>query len=133
MRKRRFGSDQIVHALDEGAIKRFLASQAPEDWSKAVRLLRACTVVLWEGAERRGKEEKEPRLRVDEYWLREMLKHQAADYGKKAGREASTVLRDRVQEVFAQGGRASWRKNGTSSATAPLRKADFSWSLISPT
>jgi hypothetical protein len=104
----RFGSDQIVHALDEGALRRFLASQAPEDWSKAVQLLRACTVVLWEGAEHRGKGEKEPRLRVDEYSMKELLKHHAAGFGKKVGREASTVLRDRVRDVFSQGGRASW-------------------------
>jgi len=104
----RFDHSTIVVALDEGPLKRFLASDCSEDWAKATRLLGHCLAVRWHVEERRGINEEEPVPVVDPYWLERLIGHHASDLGRKSRGDAAAVLRDVVREVFSRGGRASW-------------------------
>jgi hypothetical protein len=98
----RFDRGMVAHALDEGAIKRLLASDVPEDWNKAIGLLRHCLGIRWEA------EGQEPLMLVDPHWLKELVKHHARDFGKRAGMESATMFRDGLREIFTRGGRATW-------------------------
>jgi hypothetical protein len=89
----------IAHALDKGALSRFLGSADPQDWKKAVRVLYHVTAITWQkvGDER----EPAPRSIVDDFWLGELLKHHAKHIGGKAGGDAAEVMIARVREVFS--------------------------------
>jgi len=88
----------IAHALDKGALARFLDSVDPQDWKKAARVLHHVTAITWHksGAER----EPSPSSVVDDFWLGELLKHHAEQLGMKADGEAAKVMIERVRQVF---------------------------------
>ena len=103
----RFDRSLVVHALDEGVLGRFLDSEEPAAWMKAVELVGYCTAVRWEPTQYSSDGE-EPRGVVDEYWLKELIDHHASSLGKRAGRPAAELFARRVRDVFGQGGRAKW-------------------------
>jgi hypothetical protein len=104
----RFDSDTVAHALDAGPIKRFLASEDKQNWNKAAEIVRHCLAFRWEAQKARALNEEEPVTLVDAYWLKELINNHAADLGKKVGKEAATIFRDAVAQLFGKGRRASW-------------------------
>ena len=97
----------VVHALDEGALGRFLASTDSAAWRKAVQLVRYCTAIRWKPMNV-DPDREEPVTVADEYFLEEIISHHASFLGMKVGAEAAKLFAERVREVFGRGGRAQW-------------------------
>ena len=99
------------HALASGALRKFLASDDPGDWAKACRVLYHCTAVVFvnEGS---GTEKTttEAQTVLEDYWLKELVNATAAEFGRKAGKDAADIFLARVNDVFARamGGRDTW-------------------------
>jgi hypothetical protein len=106
--KTKFNRGMVAHALDAGAFKRFLESADPKDWAKAVKLLHYCTEIQWDTEKGREEDDKQAVSIVDDYWLKELIKHHAVQFGKRAPSQAAAVFEQRIREVFGQGGRAKW-------------------------
>lgn len=100
----------VGHALDTGALRRFLASESSADWNKACLILRYCTAIRWIDERELGENRKKPVTLVDDYWLKDLIDHHAKTLGAKAGRVASDIFLERIREVFHEGNRdhASW-------------------------
>jgi hypothetical protein len=94
----KFDHGLVGHALDDGPLSVFLASSSPEDWQKAVEILRHCTAIRWRS--KRGEAEKEAVTAVDDYWLKLLINRHAKSFGAKIGRQAAQVMLERVREVF---------------------------------
>jgi hypothetical protein len=107
----RFDRWMAGHALASGALRNFLASDDPGDWAKACRVLYHCTAVVFvdkgSGTERTTTE---AQTVLEDYWLRELINATAAEFGKKAGKDAADIFLARVTDVFAHamGGRDTW-------------------------
>lgn len=93
----RFSRLHVAHALDEGVIGNFLASDVSEDWAKAVGIVRHCTAVQWIDA---YGDRKKPIPVVDEHSLSRLLSRHACDLGRKAPSESVALLEERIREVF---------------------------------
>ena len=106
----KFDRGMVGHALDNGVLRRCLASESPDDWSKACLILRYCTAIRWIDEHELGENRKKPVTVVDDYWLKQLIEHHASALGAKAGQVASDIFRDRIREVFHEGNRdhASW-------------------------
>lgn len=101
--------DMVANALDEGALKRFLHSDHPEDWKKAVQLLDYCTAVRWIPKKRpSGLDDEEPETVVDGHWLKELVNNHSLQFGRRIGFGAAKVLEGRVRDLFGRGGRGEW-------------------------
>ena len=92
----------VGHALDRGVIRSLLASDSPDDWQKACIILRHCTVIVWVDKKELGKDRKKPVSVIEDYWLKELIKHHASMFGIKAGREAAQIFCGRIREVFGK-------------------------------
>ena len=103
----KFDDSMVAHALDEGALQRFLASGDSINWHKAVQLVAYCTAIQWEPT-RHSSDTEEPVTIVKAYWLKELINHHASSLGNKIGAEAAKLFAERVDEVFGCGGRAKW-------------------------
>lgn len=99
----RFERMLVGKALDDGALRRFLASLAPEDWNKAVLVLRHCTAIEWRDAKELGAGQRKPRMAVDDFWVKQLIANHAPTFGKKVGEKAAEVFLERVREVFGTG------------------------------
>ena len=80
----RFDRSLVVHSLDGGVLKRFLDSEEPAAWEKAVQVIGYCTAVRWQSTQYSSDDE-QPRGIVDEYWLKELIDHHAPSLGRKIG------------------------------------------------
>ena len=87
----------VVHALDEGAIGNFLASDVSEDWIKAVGIVRHCTAVRWVAV---YGDIRKPAPVVDDLSLSRLLDRHASDLAHKVPSESAALLEERIQEVF---------------------------------
>lgn len=103
----RFDRMMVASALSEGVLRRCLASNDPADWDKAIQLLPHCLAIVWQPERARGMDEEEPVTIVDPYWLKKLIGQYAEEFGKKAGAAAATIFRERVQELYSKGSRAS--------------------------
>lgn len=92
----------VAHELDIGALRRLLYSNSADDWQKASMILRYCTAIAWVEEKDLGGGRKKPIPVVEDYWLRELIKHHAPTFGIKAGRQASQVFYERIHEVFGE-------------------------------
>lgn len=107
----RFHNSMAGHALASGALRKFLASDAHGDWAKACRVLHHCTAVVFvnedSGAE---KTVIEAQTMLEDYWLKEFINATAAEFGRKAGKDAADIFLIRATDVFAHamGGRNTW-------------------------
>ena len=74
----------VGHALTNGALRNFLASDDPGDWAKACRLLFHCTALEFVN-ERSGTETimSEAQTVLDDYWLKELINATAAEFGRR--------------------------------------------------
>jgi len=107
----RFDRWMAGHALANGALSKFLASDDRGDWAKACRVLHHCTAVLFVGkGSRSGKTTTEAQTVFEDHWLKELINTTAAEFGRKAGEDAADIFLARVKEVFAHamGGRDTW-------------------------
>ena len=98
----KYDRGMVGHALDLGALRHLLASDSTDDWQKACIILSHCTAILWVEEKGLGKGRKKPVSVVEDYWLKELIKHHAGTFGVKAGREAAQIFRDRIREVFGE-------------------------------
>ncbi len=90
------------HALADGALRKFLASDNRDDLAKACRLLYHLTVVQFVRESPEAEQNRiEPRPVFEVYWLKELINATAADFGKKAGKDGADIFLDRVTTVFA--------------------------------
>ena len=103
----RFDRSLVVGALSEGALPRFLASDQPSDWEKAVQVVSYCTSIRWVPTQL-PKHPEEPFTAADEYWLTELIDRHASALGHRIGSAAARVLSESVGDVFGRGLRAKW-------------------------
>lgn len=96
----------VAHALSQGALRRFLASDSAEDWDKACHILNHCTAIHHLDEQEVGEGNRKKLVTVvDDYWLKELIQHSAEMLGIKAGKAASEIYIERIREVFDQDGR----------------------------
>jgi hypothetical protein len=95
----RFDRGLVCNALDEGVMHRFLCSERPEDWKKALRITFHCTAL------KPAADKDELHTVVDDYWLKKFIEHHAEILGKKVGPEAAELFYARLHEVFGKGTR----------------------------
>jgi hypothetical protein len=106
----RFDRGMVGHALDRGAMRRFLASESTDDWNKACTILRHCTAILWIEERELGENRKKPVAVVEDYRLKELIQHHAKELGNRVGKKAAEIFVERLRETFDQGRRnlPSW-------------------------
>lgn len=104
----RFERMLVGNALDEGALARLLASRAPEDWEKAVEVLKHCTAIEWLTGDGSVITERNPRMAVDDFWIKKLINNHSRRFGEKVGKKAAEVLRQRVRDVFGEGTRSKY-------------------------
>lgn len=103
----RFEHGMVAAALDQHALRAFLASPETADWKKAVQILRHCTQVRWE-TKQSGFDETKPVAVADDYCLNELIMHHADAFGRRIPAESAKVLEQGVRDVFNAGGRENW-------------------------
>jgi hypothetical protein len=104
----RFEKGTVGRAFDEGALRRFLASQSSEDWDKALVILRHCTAIRWVDTKELGEGGRKPVTAVEDYWLKELINHHSREFGLRVGRKAAELFLERVRDVFSSGDRAAY-------------------------
>lgn len=92
----RFDRGLVCNALDEGVMRRFLCSEHPEDWKKALRISFHCTAL------KLADDKDELHTVVDDYWLKKFIEHHAEILGQKVGAEAAEMFQARLHEVFGK-------------------------------
>lgn len=95
------GTLLVVRALDEGAMRKFVASDDPGDWDKAVRIMRHCTAVC--GIDECGGGKPVPV--VDEDSLCRLIDRHACDLGRRTPSKSAALFEERIGEVFGHVGR----------------------------
>jgi hypothetical protein len=97
----KFDRMMVGHVLTTGTLRKFLASDDPDDWIKAARTLNHCTAVEFIGG-KPGTDiiTAEPRTVVDDYWLKEVINSTSTAFGKKVRKDAADVFLTRLKEVF---------------------------------
>ncbi|HEY3489800.1 MAG TPA: hypothetical protein VGK27_06740 [Candidatus Deferrimicrobiaceae bacterium] len=96
----RFERGMVGHALDEGALHRFLASDSLDELVKAVEILRHVTAVRRVDARGPAEGEKIPETVVEDYWLKVLIAHHSNTLGSKVGKVSSEILLERIREVL---------------------------------
>ena len=106
----RFDKGMVAHALSQGPMARFLASENPDDWKKACLMLYHCTAVTWTEEPFLEDTHQNPIPVVDDYWLNDLLSAHSKSLGDRAPMDAVSILAGRVKEVFEGEGRKenSW-------------------------
>lgn len=98
----KYDRGMVGHSLDIGALRQLLASEAPDDWKKAVIILDHCTAILWAEEKDVSKGRKKPVAVIEDYWFKELIKHHADTFGAKTGREAAQIFRNRLSVIFGE-------------------------------
>jgi hypothetical protein len=89
----------VSDAIDQGLLPRLLASESPDDWEKAARLLWHMTAIVWRSDTDGG--EPKPITIVDDYWLQRVIDHHAKFIGERSGASAVRGMLERTKEVFS--------------------------------
>lgn len=88
----RFDRSMVGIALTEGALRKFLASDDRGDWAKACRALYHLTsIVFVNDGSVTEKSTSEAHTVFDDYWLKELIKTTAAEFGGKVGKDAADI------------------------------------------
>jgi hypothetical protein len=98
----RFDHGGVGHELDKGLMRRLLDSNFPENWRKASRVAYHCTGFVWVAEDSAGKARKKAVPLVDDYWLREFIRHHAAPLGERVGEQAAGSFLSRVRELYSE-------------------------------
>jgi len=98
----KYDRGMVGHSLDIGPLRKLLASETPEDWGKAVIILDHCTAILWVEEKGVSKGRKKPIPVIEDYWLKELIKHHAETFGAKIGRAAVQIFRNRLNVIFGE-------------------------------
>ncbi len=101
----KFDGGMIGRALDQHVMRKLLESDSPDNWRKAAKILYHCTALKWDDAPELGDDCKKPRTVVDDYWLKEMIDHNACLLGSKIGEEAADIFLERIREVVRKSSR----------------------------
>ena len=106
----KFDRGMVGHALDRGAMRRFLKSDSSDDWDKACLVLHHCTAILWIDEPELGENRKKPVTVVENHWLKDLIKHHAKELGNRVGKKPAEIFVERLRETFDQGRRnlPSW-------------------------
>ena len=91
----------VAHAIAKGILSRLLISDQEDDWEKACRILFHCTAIRQTKLKRFQEDATEPTPVVDSYWLAQLVKNNARDFGTKAGAGAAEILLERLRETFS--------------------------------
>jgi hypothetical protein len=97
----KFNTSTVAFALVEGTLKRFLNSASADDWKKACRMVAHATAIEW--ADDKFRDEKRPTTRIQDYWVKEIVKRTSESLGAKLGAEAVSLFAQRAKEAFSQG------------------------------
>lgn len=98
----RFERGMVGHALGQGALRKLLASELPEDWHKACLILQHCTAVQWVNEHELGEDRKKPVTIVEDHWLKKLITENTEALGAKIGHDASVIFLERIRAVFGQ-------------------------------
>lgn len=106
----KFDRGMVAHALDRGAMRRFLESDSFQDWNKACLTLHHCTAILWIDEPELGENRKKPVTVVENHWLKELIKYHTKELGNRVGKKAAAIFVERLRETFDRGRRnlPSW-------------------------
>lgn len=98
----KYDRGMVCHALDIGLMRRLLQSELPDDWNKAISVLRHCTAVMWVEEEALGETSKKPVTVVEDHWLNKFIDNHAGNLGKRVGHKAAEVFVERLRETYDQ-------------------------------
>ena len=106
----KFDRGMVGHALDNGAMRRFLESDSLLDWQKACLTLYHCTSILWIDEPGFRENRKKPVTVVENHWLKKLINNHAKALGNVVGDKATGIFAERLRETFDQGRRnlPSW-------------------------
>ena len=96
----KFDRGMVCDALDTGVMRRLLASESPDDWTKAITILRHCTVVIWVEEQALGESRQKPETVVEDHWLKQLIKNHVHDLGKRVGQMAAEIFVERLRETY---------------------------------
>jgi len=96
----KFNRGGVCHTLDKGAMRRLLASESPDDWNKAISILRHCTAIVWVEEQSLGESRKKPVTIVENHWLTKLIKNHAQDLGQRVGQRATELFIERLRETY---------------------------------
>lgn len=97
----KFNTSTVAFALVGGTLKRFLNSTSADDWKKACRMVAHATAIDW--ADDKFHDEKRPTTKIEDYWIKEIVKLTAGSLGAKLGAEAVSLFVLRAKQTFSQG------------------------------
>ena len=99
----RFDRWGISAALAGGVLEKFLASDEPDDWSKACRILDFCTAIRWP-EDNSAPELLGPRgvAVVEVHQLKALIASSAAAFGKRSGKAAAEIFASRLRDFSAR-------------------------------
>ena len=98
----RFDRGMVGHALDRGALRRFLESESPDDWNKACVILTHCTAIVWIDDRALGRDQKKPVTVVEDHWLKKLIMHHAKRLGDRGGKKPAETMVERLRETYGQ-------------------------------
>ena len=100
----RFDVGLVGADIAKKLLPKFLNSENAEDWKKAERIVEAITAIKWLkiSEERRDivEKEQEATTLIDNYWLQESFKENAAKVGERCSEKVIFTIAERLKEVF---------------------------------
>lgn len=90
----------VCYALDRGLMRRLLSSHSPDDWTKAISVLRHCTAVMWIDEEALGETSKKPVTVVEDHRLKGFIDNHGVELGKRVGQKAAEVFVERLRQTY---------------------------------
>ena len=95
--RNRFERMLVSVAIDETVLPRFLSSPDPNDWEKAIAVLKQCIEVDWidDGPNKTAK------TVIEDYWLKRLVSNHADVFGEKVGSQAASAFERQVRVVFS--------------------------------
>jgi hypothetical protein len=95
-----FDTGLVGSELGSKVLPRLLGSDVRGAVSKACRILDYVTRLKWVDQRLGETTRRELKTALDDYWLGELIKKTAADFGRRAGREALDAVRAHLVELF---------------------------------
>lgn len=119
----KFNTSTVAYALIGGTLQRFLNSTSSDDGKKACRMVAHATAIEW--VEDKFRNEKRPATKIQDYWVKEIVKRTAKNLGAKLGADAVSLFVQRAKGVFSQG--VAGRYSYISRAAVEEHEQNHSW------